>query len=61
LTDSAEEDSEIDETASEQAMDRARKLLEDKNLEAEELAEAEATIARLEAALRFKRKHRATR
>ncbi|MBV8586504.1 MAG: ATP synthase F1 subunit epsilon, partial [Verrucomicrobia bacterium] len=56
LTDSAQEDSQIDAKASEEAMERARKLLEDKNLEAEEVAEAEATVLRLEAALRFKRR-----
>jgi F-type H+-transporting ATPase subunit epsilon len=61
LTDLAEEESEIDEPGSEQAMERARKLLEDKNLEAEEIAEVEATVARLEAALRFKRRKHPTR
>jgi F-type H+-transporting ATPase subunit epsilon len=61
LTDSAQEDSEIDTKASEEAMERARKRLEDKNLESEEVAEAEATLLRLEAALRFKRRKNATR
>jgi F-type H+-transporting ATPase subunit epsilon len=60
LTDSAEADSEIDEKATEDAMDRARKLLENKNLEAEEVAEAEAAVARLEATLRFKRRKHAS-
>ena len=60
LTDSAEVDSEIDEKATEDAMDRARKLLENKNLEAEEVAEAEAAVARLEATLRFKRRKHAS-
>jgi F-type H+-transporting ATPase subunit epsilon len=60
LTDSAEVDSEIDEKATEDAMDRARKLLENKNLEAEEVAEAEAAVVRLEAALRFKRRKHAS-
>jgi F-type H+-transporting ATPase subunit epsilon len=58
LTDSAMEDSVIDEKATEEAIHRAQTALRDKNLASEEAAEAEAALARSLAQLQFKRRRR---
>jgi F-type H+-transporting ATPase subunit epsilon len=58
LTDSALEDESIDENVAEEAIRRAEAALKDKSLAAEELAEAEAALARSLAQLRFKRRRR---
>ncbi len=58
LTDSAMEDESIDENVAEEAIKRAEAALKDKSLAAEELAEAEAALARSLAQLRFKRRRR---
>ena len=58
LTDSAIEDESIDENVTEEAVRRAEAALKDKSLAAEELAEAEAALARSLAQLRFKRRRR---
>lgn len=58
LTDSAMEDSAINEKATEEAIHRAQAALRDKNLASEEAAEAEAALARSLAQLRFKRRRR---
>jgi F-type H+-transporting ATPase subunit epsilon len=58
LTDSAMEDESIDENVAEEAMKRAEAALKDKSLASEELAEAEAALARSLAQLRFKRRRR---
>ena len=58
LTDSALEDESIDENVAEEAIRRAEAALKDKSLTSEELAEAEAALARSLAQLRFKRRRR---
>jgi F-type H+-transporting ATPase subunit epsilon len=58
LTDSAMEDSAINEKATEEAIHRAQTALRDKNLASEEAAEAEAALARSLAQLQFKRRRR---
>jgi F-type H+-transporting ATPase subunit epsilon len=58
LTDSALEDTSIDEKMTEEAIHRAESALQDKNLASEEAAEAEAALARSLAQLRFKRRRR---
>jgi len=58
LTDSAIEDESIDENVAKEAIKRAEAALKDKSLAAEELAEAEAALARSLAQLRFKRRRR---
>ncbi len=58
LTDSAMEDESIDENVAEEAIKRAEAALKDKSLASDELAEAEAALARSLAQLRFKRRRR---
>jgi F-type H+-transporting ATPase subunit epsilon len=58
LTDSALEDTSIDEKMTEEAIHRAETALKDKNVASEEAAEAEAALARSLAQLRFKRRRR---
>jgi len=58
LTDSAIEDESIDENVAEEAIKRAEAALKDKSLASDELAEAEAALARSLAQLRFKRRKR---
>jgi len=58
LTDSAIEDESIDENVAEEAIKRAEAALKDKSLASDELAEAEAAMARSLAQLRFKRRRR---
>jgi len=58
LTDSAIEDESIDENVAEEAIKRAEAALKDKSLASDELAEAEAALARSLAQLRFKRRRR---
>jgi len=58
LTDSALEDESIDENVAEEAIRRAEAALKDKSLASDELAEAEAALARSLAQLRFKRRKR---
>lgn len=58
ITDSALEDQFIDEKITEEAIHRAEAALKDKNLASEEVAEAEAALARSLAQLRFKRRRR---
>jgi F-type H+-transporting ATPase subunit epsilon len=59
LTDMAMADSEVDESAAEEAVRRAQADLQDKNLNSEEVAEIEGAIARSLAQLKFKRRRRA--
>lgn len=56
LTDAAVLESEIDESAAQAAIDRAKAALEDKNLGSEEQAAAEAAIAHSLAQLHVKRR-----
>ena len=56
LTDSALEDQQIDETTTQEAINRAQAALKDKNLSSEEAAEVEASLARALAQIRFKRR-----
>ena len=56
LTDMAMSDSEVDESAAEEAVRRAQASLEDKNLNSEEVSEIEGAIARSLAQLKFKRR-----
>jgi F-type H+-transporting ATPase subunit epsilon len=58
LTDSALEDSSIDEKITEEAIHRAETALKDKSLATDEAAELEAALARSLAQLRFKRRRR---
>jgi F-type H+-transporting ATPase subunit epsilon len=58
LTDSALEDESIDENVTEEAIRRAETALKDKSLASEEMAEAEAALARSLAQLKFKRRRR---
>ncbi len=58
LTDSAIEDESIDENVAKEAIKRAEAALKDKSLASDELAEAEAALARSLAQLRFKRRRR---
>jgi F-type H+-transporting ATPase subunit epsilon len=59
LTDSALEDEQIDESATEEAIKRAQAALKDKSLSSDDTAEVEAALARSIAQLRFKRRRRA--
>ena len=59
LTDMAMADSEVDESAAEEAVRRAQADLQDKNLNSEEVSEIEGAIARSLAQLKFKRRRRA--
>jgi len=52
-------DSEVDESAAEEAVKRAQADLQDKNLNSEEVAEIEGAITRSLAQLKFKRRRRA--
>jgi F-type H+-transporting ATPase subunit epsilon len=56
LTDMAMSDTEIDEKAAEEAIKRAQAALQNKSLDAEEVAEIESALARSLAQLRFKRR-----
>jgi F-type H+-transporting ATPase subunit epsilon len=56
LTDMAMSDSEIDEQAAEEAIKRAQAALQNKSLDAEEVAEIESALARSLAQLKFKRR-----
>ncbi|MBV8100162.1 MAG: ATP synthase F1 subunit epsilon [Verrucomicrobia bacterium] len=56
LTDSALEDQQIDEGATQDAINRAQAALRDKNLASDEAAEVEASLARALAQIRFKRR-----
>jgi F-type H+-transporting ATPase subunit epsilon len=58
LTDMAMADTEVDEAAAEEAINRAKADLENKDLNSEEVAEIEGAIARSLALLRFKRRRR---
>jgi F-type H+-transporting ATPase subunit epsilon len=58
ITDSALEEAAIDENVTEEAIRRAQNALRDKNLASEEIAEAEASLARSLAQLKFKRRRR---
>ena len=58
ITDSALQDEAIDEKVTEDAIQRAETALKDKNLASEEIAEAEASLARSLAQLKFKRRRR---
>jgi F-type H+-transporting ATPase subunit epsilon len=58
ITDSALEETAIDENATEEAIQRAQAALRDKNLASEEAAEAEAALARSLAQLKFRRRRR---
>jgi F-type H+-transporting ATPase subunit epsilon len=58
ITDSALEETAIDENVTQEAINRAQAALRDKNLASEEAAEAEAALARSLAQLRFKRRRR---
>jgi F-type H+-transporting ATPase subunit epsilon len=56
LTDMAMSDSEIDEQVAEEAIKRAQTALQNKSLDAEEIAEIESALARSLAQLKFKRR-----
>lgn len=58
LTDAAVNEGDIDETATEDAIARAKKALEDKDLGSEEMATVEAALQRSLAQLRVKRRRR---
>jgi F-type H+-transporting ATPase subunit epsilon len=58
LTDMAMADTEIDETAAEEAVKRAEARAQDKDLNSEEVAEIQSSIARSLAQLKFKRRKR---
>jgi F-type H+-transporting ATPase subunit epsilon len=58
LTDSALGEEEIDENATQDAINRAQAALKDKNLSSDDTAEVEAALARSIAQLRFKRRRR---
>jgi F-type H+-transporting ATPase subunit epsilon len=56
LTDSALGEDQIDENATQDAINRAQSALRDKNLSSDDTAEVEAALARSIAQLRFKRR-----
>jgi F-type H+-transporting ATPase subunit epsilon len=58
LTDSALGEEQIDENATQDAINRAQAALRDKNLSSDDTAEVEAALARSIAQLRFKRRRR---
>jgi F-type H+-transporting ATPase subunit epsilon len=58
LTDSALAEEQIDENATQDAINRAQAALKDKNLSSDDTAEVEAALARSIAQLRFKRRRR---
>jgi F-type H+-transporting ATPase subunit epsilon len=58
LTDVAAAEAEIDETTVEEAVQRAKEALQSQKLEPSEMAEAEASLARSMALLRFKRRRK---
>ncbi len=58
LTDMAMSDAEVDETAAEEAVSRAKEALQNKDLNSEEVSEIEGAIARSLAQLRFKKRRR---
>ena len=60
LTDMAVRDADVDESAAQSAMDRAKAALADKTLSSEAQAEAEAALARSLAQLHIKRRHAPT-
>ena len=59
LTDMAMADTEVDEQAAEEAVRRAEARVKEKDLNSEEVAEIEGSIARSLAQLKFKRRRRA--
>ena len=59
LTDMAMADTEIDEAAAEEAVKRAEARAQEENLNSEEVAEIQGSIARSLAQLKFKRRRRA--
>ena len=56
MTDMAESDSEIDEKAAEEAVERARKAMTEKTLSGEELATVQSSLLRSLAKLHVKRR-----
>jgi F-type H+-transporting ATPase subunit epsilon len=58
LTDMAMADSEVDESAAEEAINRAKTALQNKDLNSEEVAEIERALARSLALLKFKKRRR---
>jgi F-type H+-transporting ATPase subunit epsilon len=58
MTDMAMADTEVDEAAAEEAVNRAKTELQNKDLNSEEVAEIEGAIARSLAMLKFKRRRR---
>ena len=58
LTDLAMADSEVDESAAEEAINRAKTALQNKDLNSEEVAEIERALARSLALLKFKKRRR---
>jgi len=58
LTDMALSDTEVDEAAAEEAINRAKATLQNKDLNSEEVSEIEGAIARSLAQLKFKRRRR---
>ncbi len=58
LTDMAMADSEVDEAAAEEAINRAKTGLQNKDLNSEEVAEIERALARSLALLKFKKRRR---
>jgi F-type H+-transporting ATPase subunit epsilon len=58
LTDMAMSDTEVDEAAAEEAVNRAKEALQNKDLNSEEVSEIEGAIARSLAQLRFKKRRR---
>jgi F-type H+-transporting ATPase subunit epsilon len=58
LTDMAMSDTEVDETAAEEAVSRAKEALQNKDLNSEEVSEIEGAIARSLAQQRFKKRRR---
>ena len=58
LTDMALADTEVDEAAAEEAINRAKADLQNKDLNSEEVSEIEGAIARSLAQLKFKRRRR---
>jgi F-type H+-transporting ATPase subunit epsilon len=58
LTDMAMSDKEVDEAAAEEAINRAKASLQNKDLNSEEVSEIESALARSLAQLKFKRRRR---
>jgi F-type H+-transporting ATPase subunit epsilon len=58
MTDMALSDTEVDEAAAEEAINRAKATLQNKDLNSEEVSEIEGALARSLAQLKFKRRRR---